>query len=243
MNVSIQGPTAGSVELKSAILLYSNERGNQFATAHPVTADRAGKLAVGAGRPLDRLALIAALTELEANAKPVAEFLPPTVLGLSSSTITWWCPPGLRRVFFQCKELGGRRSAVVPHPGLIFQASIAGFSVFALKETVRPTPDSEVFEPPYFNTWDQGRICIGTAQVPRRIDVASIAGWEQGFFGSAFTHPNQGSKRVRYEDGVFAFWRDMLDDRFGGTYPYEVLVPMKRRVRDLVSDRKVGGAR
>jgi len=139
-------------------------------------------------------------------------------------------------VFFNCKELG-ERTKVVQHPGLVFQASRSGFRAFAVKGTERPTADTVLFEPPYFNTWDQGKICIGSAKVPRRINVGSIAGWEEGFFSSAFTHPNHGGKRIDFKDGFFAFWRDMLDGKFSKAFPLEVLVPMNKTVRQLVTGK------
>ncbi|VWC46732.1 hypothetical protein BLA23254_07417 [Burkholderia lata] len=222
-----QGRTGSNVALSHALLLYANDAGATFATAHPIVmAGRDAKPVVGAGRPLDRVVLIETLRQLAANSAPRAEFLPATVLCVSADSVTWWCPPGLRRVFFKCKEIG-ERSSVVPHPGLVFRASSNGFAVFAVQCAGRPDADTPVFEPPYFNTWIRGGICIGSARVPSRVDVASIGGWEAGFFESAFTHPNAGGKRVDYQDGIYAFWRDMLDGKFGEVFPIEALVPTK----------------
>jgi PRTRC genetic system protein B len=221
-----QGQTGTGASLESAILLYSDRRGTAFATAHPIVYGKDGERPVlGAGRPVDRQALLNAIAALEERTAPKAEFLPATVIGVSPMAVTWWCPPAPRRVFFKCEEIG-QRSAVVPHPGLVFQASNMGFRVFALEGSERPSADTALFEPPYFNTWDWGKICIGTAHVPSRVDVASIAGWEAGFFDSAFTHPNHGGKRVAYQDGHYAFWRDMLDGKFEA-FPIDVLVPME----------------
>jgi PRTRC genetic system protein B len=224
-NVSI-GQTGHDVTLSAALLLYTSESGSNYATVHPVTAERkTGRPIIGAGRPLDRRVLIDTLTQLDRNAAPRADFLPARVLGVTSAAVTWWCPPTRRRVFFRCEELG-ERSAVVPHPGLVFQASTDGFSVYSVKGDGRPEPGTPLFEPPYFNTWNEGRICIGTAKVPKRIEVDAIAGWEEGFFSSAFTHPNHGGKRVEYKNGFFAFWKDMLDGKFEA-FPLDALVPMK----------------
>lgn len=222
--------------LQGAILLYGTAPGQfSYATAHRIEPDTAGRPVVGAGVPLNRMALIHAVREVAQHALPKGEFLPPNVLSISPSAVTWWCPPAMRRVFFSCKELG-KRTAVVPHPGLVFQASQSGFAVFALQGDERPVPGSALFEPPYFNTWDHGKICIGSAHVPKQIDVASIVGWEAGFFNSAFTHPNHGGRRVAYEHGAFAFWKDMLDGRFTD-YPKDVLVPMKPTLADLIAGK------
>jgi PRTRC genetic system protein B len=230
--------TGHSAELvmSGAILLYSHPRDAKspvYATAHPV-ANTGKRPVIGAGRPVDREALFAALDSLAERCAAKAEFLPETVLAIDRTAVTWWCGPTMRRVFFDCAELG-TVTAVVPHPGLIFQARTGGFFVYALDGAARPTPDTPLFEPPYFNTWDRGSICIGSARVPARIDVASIEGWESGFFESAFTHPNAGGKRVNHPRGEFAFWKEMLAGKYGEQFPLQCLVPMKRTLGDLIT--------
>jgi PRTRC genetic system protein B len=235
------GQTGRDVKLASALLLYEGDSGAEYATVHPVIADqKGGRPVIGAGRPIERRVLIDALVGLDRNAAPSADFLPATVLGVTSAAVTWWCPPAARRVFFKCPKVG-ERTAIVPHPGLVFQAGAEGFRVFALKIDGRPEAGTPLFEPPYFNTWNHGQICIGSAKVPRRIEVGAIAGWEEGFFNSAFTHPNHGGKRVAYQDGFHAFWTHMLDGRFAA-FPLEVLVPMKGTTAGKLVAGKIGGA-
>ncbi|MBB6106471.1 PRTRC genetic system protein B [Paraburkholderia bannensis] len=241
MNGVSIGQTGNDVTLARALLVYEGQNGAEYATVHPVTTEvKSGRPLIGAGRPLDRRAMLDALVQLDRNAAPAAEFLPATVLGVTSTAVTWWCPPVSRRVFFKCPKVG-ERSAVVTHPGLVFQAGVEGFRVFALAGDTRPEEATALFEPPYFNTWDHGQICIGSAKVPGRIEVAAIKGWEEGFFNSAFTHPNHGGKRVNYDAGFHAFWTDMLDGRFEA-FPLDVLVPMKGATAGKLVAGKIGGA-
>lgn len=240
MNGVSIGQTGHDVTLSRALLLYAGVNGAHYATVHAVAEEpKTGRPVIGAGRPLDRRALVDALIQLDRNAAPKAEFLSSNVLGVTSAAITWWCPPASRRVFFDCPKVG-KRSAVVPHPGLVFQASAQGFCVFAVKGTDRPVEGTALFEPPYFNTWDKGRICIGSANVPRRIEVSAIKGWEDGFFNSAFTHPNAGGKRVTYRGGFHAFWTDMLDGKFQ-TFPARVLVRMNELTAGALVNGRNGG--
>jgi len=237
MTKILSDKSTNEVALQGAILLYGPRPSEfSYATAHVVTLDdKSQRPNIGAGTPLSRRALIHAVTQVAAATLPKGEFLTPNVLSISPHAVTWWCPPAVRRVFFQCKELG-TRSEMVPHPGLVFQASESGFRVFGLCVDERPLPDTMLHEPPYFNTWDNGKICVGNAHLPKQIDVASIPGWEVGFFSSAFTHPNAGGKRVDYADGAFAFWRDMLDGKFL-SYPKQVLIPMKKKLGDLIAGK------
>ncbi|MFL9886802.1 PRTRC system protein B [Paraburkholderia agricolaris] len=223
------------VQIVSAILLYGQQnKGLAYGTVHPVSLERGKQRpTIGAGRPIDRASLHTALQELATNTAGKASFLPETVLAVSPEAITWWHPPARKRVFFRCPEIRSA-GAVVPHPGLVFHASLGGFRVFATMEDTRPTPETVLYEPPYFNTWDWGKICIGTAQVPNRIDVAAIDGWECGFFESAFTHPNTGKRRIDYEDGPYAFWRDLLAGRFKGQFPKQFLISMNLTLASLI---------
>ncbi|WP_321871213.1 PRTRC system protein B [Paraburkholderia tropica] len=240
MNGVSIGQTGHDVKLARALLLYEGEGGAQYATVHPVTAAAdSGRPVIGAGRLINRRAMLDALVQLDRNAARAAEFLPPTVLGVTPAAVTWWCPPAMRRVFFKCEKVG-ERSAVVPHPGLVFQAAVDGFRVFALAGDTRPDEKSALHEPPYFNTWEHGKVCIGSANVPRRVEVAAIKGWEDGFFNSAFTHPNHGGQRVSYKAGFHAFWTDMLDGKFA-RFPLDVLVPVKRATAGGLVAGKIGG--
>ncbi len=218
-------------------MLYGHSVGDfSYATAHRIETDAtSGRPVIGAGTPLNRVALIQAVRQVAEASLPKGEFLTPNVLSISPTAVTWWCPADRRRVFFNCKEFG-ERSAVVPHPALVFQASHNGFRVFALPGEERPVPATLLHEPPYFNTWDNGKICIGSAHVPKQIDVASVARWESGFFNSAFTHPNHGGHRVKYQRGAYAFWKDMLVGNFPD-YPHQVLIPMKRTLGDLIAGK------
>ncbi|MEX3638870.1 PRTRC system protein B [Paraburkholderia sp. BR14320] len=235
--------TGHSVPLSvtGAILLYSGVASTDspvYATAHPVTI-KGKRPVIGAGRPVDRGALFTALDSFAERCAAKAEFLPESVLAIDRTAVTWWCRPTTRRVFFDCPEFG-TVTAVVPHPGLVFQARNTGFYVYAVDGAARPTPDTPLYEPPYFNTWDHGSICIGSARVPDRIDIASINGWECGFFESAFTHPNAGGKRVNHPRGEFAFWKEMLAGKYDEQFPLQCLVPMKRTLGDLIAQGPKG---
>lgn len=238
MSMQVGGESPDSAAICSAILLYEDRyKRKVFATIHPVEIGKRSRPAIGAGRPVTREGLVECFSSLTQSAAPRATFLPATVLAVDPCGITWWMPPAMRRVFFDCEELG-TVSAIVPHPGLVFQAASTGFRVFSLLGADRPTEETALYEPPYFNTWDDGKICIGTAKVPTTISPRDIPGWEAGFFNSAFTHPNHGKTRVAYQNGVYAFWRDMLAGHFNEAFPRETLVPTIYNLSALIGGLK-----
>src|SRR5581483_3602195 len=129
-------------------------------------------------------------------------FLPETVLYMDGELLLWWVPPAERHVVFKAVELGApERGEVVPHPALVFAASSTVWKVWAVKGRHRPTLHTALFQAPYFNVYENGDICRGSAQVPNGTTAEKIDAWNAAFFGSFFTHPNVQGKLVRYRGG------------------------------------------
>ena len=237
---SIQTPTDNVLELDQAVLLYHGRSGSALATVHEViTVD--GAPVIGAGRAMTAQAareLAAALLQRAAH----GGFLPETVLYLQGDLLVWWVPPARRHLAFkvgaeQADAFGGReRGEMVPQPGLIFAAASNVWRVWAVKGQSRPTPQTPLFQAPYFNVDDQGRICQGNAPVPNGTTVEKISAWNDAFLRSYFTHPNVAGKLLRYRGGAYAFWRDMLNGRFT-RFPERVLVDANTTLGQLLGER------
>src|ERR1035437_2468687 len=99
---------------------------------------------------------------------------------------------------------------MLPHPGLVFAACSKVWSVWAVKGDHRPRPDSMLYQAPYFNVWDGGRICQGNVEVPDGTTAEKIDAWNAAFFNSFFTHPNIHKNLAKYRGGAYKFWKDML---------------------------------
>lgn len=76
---------------------------------------------------------------------------------------------------------------------------------------------------PYLNVWAGGRICTGNIETPKGGLKFSTEEWEEAFFRSYFTHPNQHEKSAltKYRGGIFALWRALMKGR---AFPTESLV-------------------
>ena len=237
---SIHTPTDNVLELDQAVLLYHGRSGSALATVHEViTVD--GAPVIGAGRAMTAQAareLAGALLQRAAH----RGFLPETVLYVQGDLLVWWVPPARRHLAFkvgaeQADAFGGReRGEMVPQPGLIFAAASNVWRVWAVKGQSRPTPQTPLFQAPYFNVDDQGRICQGNAPVPNGTTVEKISAWNDAFLRSYFTHPNVAGKLLRYRGGAYAFWRDMLNGRFT-RFPERVLVDANTTLGQLLGER------
>lgn len=225
--------------LSSAILLYTSRSpiggsdGGSFATVHAVKIGKGSIPMLSPGVAATREGLLAMTRSLSPGSSAFG-FLPETVLAIGENHLVWWCPPTKRRVWFDCKELG-KRNAVVSHPGLVFAVVGGDRYVFSVKGNRRPKPDTRLCQAPYFNVWDNGKVCEGSSRIPKRVSMESMQNWEDSFFDSAFTHPNvhDRNRLVRWAKGSFSFWKAMLDQNFK-VFPQKTLVPLKTTAGDLV---------
>lgn len=213
----LRTPSDSTLELAQAILIYKGRSGNVLATVHGIE-DVDGEPVIGAGQAVTPRA---ALELSRALCKGIAHggFLPENVLYVDGDLIVWWVPPATRHVVFRVDaqhagDFGGaERGEAVPQPGVVFAASSRVWRVWAVKGAVRPTPDSTLYQAPYFNVNDHGDICQGSVQVPNGTTAEKLAAWNDAFFRSYFTHPNVRRKLVAYRGGAYRLWRDLLDGR------------------------------
>ncbi len=236
---SIQTPTDNVLTLDQAVLLYHGRSGGALATVHEVMIVD-GAPVIGAGRAMTAQAareLASALLQRAAH----GGFLPETVLCVHGDVLVWWVPPARRHIAFRvgddhAESFGGReRGEAVPQPGLVFAASSRAWRVWAVKGSRRPTPQTPLFQAPYFNVDGHGHICQGNVPVPEGTAVEKIGAWNDAFLRSYFTHPNMVGKLMRYRGGSSAFWRDMLDQRFT-RFPERVLVDAKTTLGQLLGE-------
>ena len=112
--------------------------------------------------------------------------------------------------------------------GMIMAVSVDGSaSEFRMKN------ETALFQAPYFNVYDDGGICQGSASVPEGTTAEKVEAWNDAFFGSFFTHPNVRKNLVKYRGGACKFWQDMLDGRVA-QFPERVLVPVQMTLGQLL---------
>lgn len=233
MNFSITTDDA-KVYLSDAILIYKkvgrgkyHQSGEEavYATLHDVSdvgTPTKPNVQIMAGTPLTQNSLIDLMGSISDKYTDNVELLPENVLSFSPRHLIWWMPSNNKSVFFMNKELG-TRSANTPTPALLFIISAGKWYIFALKDNVRPNKDTILHHAPYFNVYDSGLICVGTASIPTTLSTTTIPEWECAFFNSEFTHANGNIRKVSYPDGEYSFWKKMLDGDYK-TFPNELLV-------------------
>jgi PRTRC genetic system protein B len=229
--------------LTNAILLYS-VAGNQdhsgannvaYAKLHEIKncgTEARPNFQIAAGRPVTKEGVLGMFQDLAKKQTLNVDFLPENVLSISADHMVWWMPACERNVFFRTLELG-TRSAKVPHPPLLFVVIRGGWSVWALPENRRPTIETALQHAPYFNVYDTGGICTGSAATPSGVAAAGIPQWESAFFDSEFTHINGSIKKASHPRGEYALWKELLDGEHK-EFPMQYLVPFGSTVSKLM---------
>jgi PRTRC genetic system protein B len=221
-----------SFALKSAVLVYG-DGATAFATLHPVVSKRTDPtLYLGPGQALTSAFLKTLAAELGARVTP--EVLPTNVLARTPDMITWWTRARREVMFFggadqKARELNG---AVYPHPALVFKVTDRELFVRALEKDERPREDTPLKTAPYWNIDSVGRVCLGMMRVPDEAAVASIAGWESGFFRSEFSHPNGAVRLTSHPEGFFGVWRSLKDSE--RAFPVEFLTAANETLQQFV---------
>jgi PRTRC genetic system protein B len=218
--------------LKNAVLVYGDGT-TAFATLHPVVGKRKDQTPyLGPGQALTSAFLKTLAAELGARIAP--EVLPTNVLARTPDMITWWTRARREVMFFggadqKARELNG---AVYPHPALVFKVTDRELFVRALEKDERPADDTLLKTAPYWNVDSSGRVCLGTMCVPDEVAVASMTGWEAGFFRSEFTHPNGAVRLSSHPHGFFGLWKGLKNSE--SAFPVEFLTAANETLRQFV---------
>lgn len=233
--------------LSGAILLYTQDRAGSidnretpanYATIHSV-APVMGRPEIAPGRLLTQRDLKILAQGIETiNHDNVTQWFDPGMLAKSADRMIWWTPPARRPVFFKKSSFNDKTfdgHAVCPTPGLIWMAMPGkGLYVYAVKGAHRPTPETPLYQAPFFNVWGRGQVCIGSASLPGENDKWEPGAWEKTFFGSHFTHPNftQPDRLIKGEEPP-TFWKRMVQ-RPAKRFPEERLVQIPLVAGDLL---------
>jgi PRTRC genetic system protein B len=218
--------------LKNAVLVYGDGT-TAFATLHPVVSKSSDQTPyLGPGQALTSAFLKTLAAELGARIAP--EVLPTNVLARTPDMITWWTRARREVMFFggadqKARELNG---AVYPQPALVFKVTDRELFVRALEKDERPADDTLLKTAPYWNVDSTGRIWLGTMCVPDEVAVASMTGWEAGFFRSEFTHPNGAVRLSSHPHGFFGLWKGLKNSE--SAFPVEFLTAANETLRQFV---------
>lgn len=229
------------MQLAAGLLIYESRNGTvdkPFATVHSVATDDSGAPYLLAGTPVTRETLMALNEKLVPES--AIDYLPSQALAVGAGWMVWWREAGPRTLFFDTGKDDpiGKRALNTHLPALVFAVKGVELYVFALTKSERPTPETPLSKAPFYNLWVEGRLCQGSARRPDRSGLDAIPQWESMFDFSAFTHPNDGSKRLtKHRKGVGGLWKEIAEGKFE-TFPVKHLAPADFTLGELVHSLK-----
>jgi len=216
--------------LKQAVLVY--QEGNRaFATLHEVKSQPDGPSYLCAGQSVTTGFLETLAKGL--GASMAAEFLPEYVLARTPELIAWWSPAQTRLMFFgdgdpKTRHLNGTN---YPHPALVFVICGRELFVRALRENRRPKSDTRLMNAPYWNTDEQGRVCLGSMRVQDEVSASSLRVWEEAYFASEFTHPGGAVRLTTHPAGFVGVWSSLTGRR---RFPTTLLVDSRQVLSEFI---------
>lgn len=223
--------------LKQAVLIYQ-EGSRAFATVHEVkhAPDQAPYLCAGQSVTTG---FLETLTK-GLGASMAAEVLPENVLARTPEMIAWWSQAQRRLMFFgegdpKTKSLSGK---MYPHSALVFMIRGRELFVRALAENHRPNSNTRLRNAPYWNTDEQGRVCLGSMRIPDDISVSSLQGWEEAYFASEFTHPSGAVRLTIYSGGFIGLWSSLAGRN--RQFPVKLLADSKQTLQEFIVTRGEG---
>lgn len=160
-------------------------------------------------------------------------FLPKNVLYLNSGKspcVVWHTPPQEADLLFdKALNIPCGKAGI---PALVWKADRNNLQVFAIKDKT-PEADTTLFQAPFFNLSQNGRVCMGNVQVkiPKETALETfISLWQDYFFNSYFTHLLGDFPPVK--GNIVQLWQGLL--KSGKAFPNKALIANRYTLQNLL---------
>jgi len=199
---------------KKALLLYEHHLENRYymeaydmdeyggpTGARPLTIEEAANIAT----------LLQASTESNRFLR-LTGLLPANVIYMDASAsgcVLWHTPPRRVQLFFKQELSIPCGKAWVP--GLLWKADRDELYIYALPNGKRPNGKTPLYHAPFFNIYEDGRVCMGTVDTEITANLsleAFMKAWENYFFNSYFSHVIGGGASV--QGNIIQLWQQQI---------------------------------
>ncbi|MDQ6472716.1 PRTRC system protein B [Flavobacterium sp. LHD-80] len=161
--------------------------------------------------------------------------LPTAVLHINPGTdkgAVLWHTKSQRRPLYFIEGLG-IPSGQAFVPAMVWQADKNSLRVFALSSDRRPTANTPLYCAPFFNIYEDGRVCMGSVSIDIK-NSASVEeftrAWEDYFFNSYFSHLMGENSPVK--GNCVGLWKELIATN--RTFPKEMLKKNNKTLKNLL---------
>jgi PRTRC genetic system protein B len=222
---------------QKALLIYRNMNDNASVYVEAYDLDEAGKPINAHPLSIDECTNLAeALDSTDALKKDFlisTGLLPEQILKVNPTQgyAIWYTPPKEVDLLFK-KELAipcGKAKI----PGMVWKADKNKLQVFTFKGTRRPSLKTTLYHAPFFNIYQDARVCMGT------VDIALencncledfIGQWEDYFFNSYFSHVIQDV--IVSKQNIIQLWQQQVNS--GRPFPEDTLITANETIQNLI---------
>ncbi|WP_199117834.1 PRTRC system protein B [Pedobacter sp. ASV28] len=159
--------------------------------------------------------------------------LPTNILHIDTrekGKVLWYTKAGQRQLYFV--EGLGIPNGKAHVPAMLWSADKNSLSVFALASDRRPTEKTPLHYAPFFNIYEDGRVCMGTVSVEIKNSASVeefVQAWEHYFFHSYFSHSLcQNLTRKN----IVSLWKGLVDT--DSPFPKEILKKNNKTLKKLL---------
>ena len=206
-----------------------------FATIHNIYRRRQ-RYYLKAGRPLSREDVLGLAGAYRQRSMPVL-FLPENVLAYTDKVFVFFTPSQRGAMHFddRLEHLRRYSGKALLHPPLLWflqgnmSRSLAQLRLWALPDDRRPTPETQLFQAPYFNA-SQERICMSAPVQDGAGLIERMSRWQDQFFETIFTH----GTGTRIATCDYAQLLSLLAEPERTVFPHEMLVKTDKVLADVL---------
>lgn len=161
--------------------------------------------------------------------------LPKNVLHLNpehNGSAIWYTPSQKVSLFFV--ESLGITNGEAFVPPLLWKASKNTLYIYAIDTEMQINEQTPLYHAPFFNLYDDGRVCMGTVSVTIKSDChleEFISLWEQYFFNSYFSHLIGNTSPVK--GNIIQLWQKLVGS--GKSFPIKSLLKNGLTLKKLLS--------
>lgn len=204
---------------------YDIDKNGYPINAHPLSLKESNQLA----NALDTS------DELKRNFLKPSGLLPKNVLYINPEHNGYaiWFTPAQRLDLFFVESLG-IPNGLASLPPLLWKASKKSLYLYALDNTTDINEETEIFHAPFFNVYDDGKVCMGTVSINIKTDCSLeefIQHWEQYFFNSYFSHLIRDKSPVK--GNIIQLWLKLVNSR--KQFPMKSLIKNGLTLKQLLS--------
>jgi len=183
----------------------------------------------------DRLAqMMQDSTDLKTSFLQPKGVIPSKVLHINtqnSGYAIWYTPVQTVNLFF--KDSLQIPSGKANVPAMVWKATKENLYVYIIKDKKRPDEQSILYEAPYFNLYEDAKVCMGTVSVEFEENCCLeefIQSWENYFWNSKFSHLIQNHSPVSCN--IVQLWQGLIEQ--DKHFPMQVLRKNGLTLKDII---------